>query len=248
MNPRPLGHSMDAAALTCPQCGAAAAADAIVCTFCHARLATMACPSCFGMVFIGSKHCQHCGAAIASVEMYAGTRACPRGCGTLRRLSLGGVELEECEGCSGAWLEPEVFQRLCAEEERRTVFLGAEFQARHAAHSAVNPVRYLPCPDCGVMMNRVNFGKRSGVVLDSCAKHGTWFDADELRRVVEFVRDGGLDRARARERQELEDERRLAAVRQKVPYMGAPQPQGNDASPSATGGFAELMLRLFGTG
>jgi Zn-finger nucleic acid-binding protein len=97
-------------------------------------------------------------------------------------------------------------------------------------------------------MNRVNFGKRSGIVLDSCASHGTWFDADELRRVVEFVRDGGLDRARAHERQQLEEERRLLAVRKHIASWGAPQPpQGNDTSPSATGSIAEVMLRLFGT-
>ena len=60
--------SMDATALTCPQCGAVAAPDAIQCSFCHARLATTACPSCFGLVFVGSKHCQHCGAAITAVQ------------------------------------------------------------------------------------------------------------------------------------------------------------------------------------
>ena len=58
---------MDAAALTCPQCGAAAGADDLQCSFCHARLATTACPSCFGLVFVGSKHCAHCGAAIGAV-------------------------------------------------------------------------------------------------------------------------------------------------------------------------------------
>ena len=75
---------MDAAALTCPQCGAAAAADAIECSFCHARLATTACPSCFGLVFVGSKHCAHCGAAITAVQAQASALPCPRGCGTLR--------------------------------------------------------------------------------------------------------------------------------------------------------------------
>jgi len=239
---------MDAAALTCPQCGATAGADDIACSFCHARLATTACASCFGLVFIGSKHCAHCGAAIAVVETRSGARPCPRGCGTLRRLSLGGIELEECERCSGAWLKPEVFQRLCAEEERRSVFLGAEVQAPHATHEPVATVRYVPCPDCAKLMNRVNFGKRSGIVLDSCALHGTWFDADELRRVVEFVRDGGLDRARAHERQQLAEERRLLAARKNIASWGAPQPaQGDDASPAATGSIAEVVLRLFGT-
>ena len=240
---------MDAAALTCPQCGAAADADAIQCSFCHARLATTACPSCFGMVFVGSKHCAHCGAALAAVDARAGKRSCPRGCGTLRQLTLGGLAMDECEQCSGVWLALEVFQKLCAEEERRSVFLGAELQVRHTPATAVKTVSYVPCPDCGKLMNRVNFGKRSGVVLDACAQHGTWFDADELRRVVEFVRDGGLDRARAHERMELEEERRLIAARKNIASWGAPQPaQPKDASPEATGPVAEFLLRLFGTG
>jgi Zn-finger nucleic acid-binding protein len=112
----------------------------------------------------------------------------------------------------------------------------------------VQTVRYVPCPDCGKLMNRVNFGKRSGIVLDACAHHGTWFDADELRRVVEFVRDGGLDRARAHERMQLEEERRLLAVKQQIASWGAPQPvQRNDGSPEATGNFAQALLKLFGT-
>ena len=239
---------MDAAALTCPQCGAAAAADAIQCSFCQARLATVACPSCFGLVFIGSKHCAHCGATIAAVDSREGKRRCPRGCGTLRRLTLGGVALDECERCSGVWLSTGVFQKLCAEEERQSVFLGVELQTRHTPATAVKAVSYVPCPDCGKLMNRVNFGKRSGVVLDACAQHGTWFDADELRRVVEFVRDGGLDRARVQERVRLEDERRLLAARQQIKSWGPPQPtQPKDASPEATGPFAEILLRLFGT-
>ena len=239
---------MDAAALTCPQCGAAAGADDLQCSFCHARLATTACPSCFGLVFVGSKHCAHCGAVIGAVDERAGSRRCPRGCGTLRRLSLGGVALEECGQCSGVWLTPDVFQKLCAEEERRSVFLGAELQARHTPAASVTTVRYVPCPDCGKLMNRVNFGKRSGVVVDACAHHGTWFDADELRRVVEFVRDGGLDRARAQERMQLEEERRLREMKKNIGSWGAPQPsQADDASPDANGAFAHVLLRLFGT-
>jgi Zn-finger nucleic acid-binding protein len=200
------------------------------------------------MVFVGSRHCAHCGAKLGAVDARAGKRPCPRGCGTLRQLSLGGVELEECERCSGVWLATEVFQKLCAEEERRSLFLGAELQARHTPASPVQTVRYVPCPDCGKLMNRVNFGKRSGVVLDACAQHGTWFDADELRRVVEFVRDGGLERARAHERQQLEEERRLLVARKNIASWGAPQPsQPKDASAEATGTFAEVLLRLFGT-
>ena len=239
---------MDAAALTCPQCGAAAEVDAVQCSFCRARLATTACASCFGLVFLGSRHCAHCGVAIAVADPREGERECPRGCGTLHRLALGGVELDECARCSGVWLTIEVFRRLCAEEERRAVFLGAEMQPRTTQAAATPTVRYVPCPECARLMNRVNFGKRSGIIVDNCAQHGSWFDADELRRVVEWVRDGGLDRARTHERRQLEEERRLLATRQKIAAWGAPQPSQPDlASPAAAGSFAAVLLRLFGT-
>ena len=48
--------------------------------------------------------------------------------------------------------------------------------------------------------NRINFAKCSGVIVDVCKGHGTWFDRDELTRIVEFIRGGGLDAARAKER------------------------------------------------
>jgi Zn-finger nucleic acid-binding protein len=56
-------------------------------------------------------------------------------------------------------------------------------------------------------MNRVNFARCSGVVVDVCKGHGTWFDRDELRQIVEFIRGGGLEVSRAREKRELEEER-----------------------------------------
>ena len=57
-------------------------------------------------------------------------------------------------------------------------------------------------------MNRVNFARCSHVVVDVCSLHGTWFDRDELRRIVEFIRDGGLEAARTREMEELERRKR----------------------------------------
>lgn len=57
-------------------------------------------------------------------------------------------------------------------------------------------------------MNRINFARCSGVVVDICKGHGTWFDREELSRIVEFIRGGGLDAARAKEKAALEEERR----------------------------------------
>jgi hypothetical protein len=63
-------------------------------------------------------------------------------------------------------------------------------------------------------MNRVNFARCSGVVVDVCKGHGTWFDLDELAGIVEFIRKGGLDQARAREKAQLEEARRQLQAEQ----------------------------------
>jgi Zn-finger nucleic acid-binding protein len=63
-------------------------------------------------------------------------------------------------------------------------------------------------------MNRVNFAHCSHVVVDVCAAHGTWFDRDELRRIVEFIRGGGLEEARAREMEQLDERRRQLSAAQ----------------------------------
>jgi Zn-finger nucleic acid-binding protein len=39
-------------------------------------------------------------------------------------------------------------------------------------------------------MNRVNFGVRSGVVIDKCV-HGIWLDSGELRKLLEWRKAGG---------------------------------------------------------
>lgn len=57
-------------------------------------------------------------------------------------------------------------------------------------------------------MNRINFARCSGVIVDICKGHGTWFDRDELSRIVEFIRGGGLEASRTREKAEIQEERR----------------------------------------
>ena len=59
-------------------------------------------------------------------------------------------------------------------------------------------------------MHRRNFGRRSGVILDLCGEHGAWFDSDELARIVEWLRAGGLEAAR---RRDAEEEREMARAR-----------------------------------
>lgn len=64
---------------------------------------------------------------------------------------------------------------------------------------------YVKCPECETIMNRTNFAKRSGILIDTCRGHGTWFDADELPRIVEFVMNGGIDAANEAEMRQIKE-------------------------------------------
>jgi Zn-finger nucleic acid-binding protein len=81
-------------------------------------------------------------------------------------------------------------------------------------------------------MNRTNFAKSSGVVLDVCKNHGVWLDRGELQRVLQFVDRGGLAPARAREQQQLVEERRRLESLKSFPGH-APAGVVIDAQPSA---------------
>ena len=52
-------------------------------------------------------------------------------------------------------------------------------------------VKYGKCPVCRVLMNRVNFGRRSGVIIDQCKKHGIWVDNGEITHLMEWKKAGG---------------------------------------------------------
>jgi len=123
------------------------------------------------------------------------------------RVHVGSVALRECGNCAGVWIPPEPFDQLCAEREAQAAVMSWVVPGgRPATAASTEAVRYLSCPDCQKLMNRVNFARYSGVIMDVCKVHGTFFDRDELHRVISFIRDGGLDSARGRERERLKEE------------------------------------------
>ena len=185
--------------LTCPNCGAPAKPESVECAYCKVALATFACPSCFARVFQGSKHCAYCGASCVEVAGCADGKPCPR-CGkALEVTAIGSAMIDACSHCGGLWVDVETFRQIFTTKEIDAAVLGDGSPLPSPARPAViEKVSYIPCPACGQLMNRVNFGRASGVIVDVCKGHGTWFDYDELRRVVEFIRQGGLELMRQR--------------------------------------------------
>ena len=230
-------------------CGAATTSDAPCCEHCGARLATVACPSCFGMMFQGANFCPHCGARYERKQVDgAKDLSCPRCTLAMETVTIGATMLRECPKCQGLWVDTASFEHICAERERQVAVLGMAPCAGVPVSMGIEErVRYLPCPECRKLMNRVNFAGYSNVIVDVCKSHGTWFDRDELNRVVEFIRSGGLDTARRRELEELEDrQRRLKATQTAATWEVGPTDRELDfGNHSGIALIAEALGKMF---
>jgi Zn-finger nucleic acid-binding protein len=127
------------------------------------------------------------------------------------------------------WVSVETFNEICADRDKQAAVLGGASPPPAPLDPTVAEVRYLPCPECHTLMNRVNFAGHSGVIIDVCRGHGTWFDRDELQHIVEFIRAGGLEESRARELERLE-----AARVRRTPTLGIEGSAFGDASEGET--------------
>jgi Zn-finger nucleic acid-binding protein len=208
--------------LNCPNCGAGVASDHTQCEFCRTRLKTVACPKCLGLMFYGSRFCGHCGEQAVTVGVDDGVEPgmCPRCNVGLQRLQIDAVSLGECARCSGLWSDIVTFERVCSDQEAQSSVLS--FFSRRGQVGQV-PIKYVPCPQCRSLMNRSNFARSSGVIIDLCKQHGVWLDPGELPKIIDFINSGGLARAREKEKIDLqaerdklrEERRRLAALEQR---------------------------------
>jgi Zn-finger nucleic acid-binding protein len=260
----PVPRPHDAAVVRCSACGATRDGGAAACTFCgsdftlHERDLHTLCPGCMARISDCARYCHHCATRIAP-QGRAGEltiHPCPV-CGddarlTGRRLDNTDVAVEECGRCAGLWVDHETVRTLV---DRAGTGSGAVPGMPTPAVTAVNPTDirrpaqsgtfYRACPVCERLMQRRNWGLRSGVLVDVCAGHGIWFDSHELARILGWVRDGGLEIARRRTDTHDVD---LGPVLTSSTRRGV---GGSGEWPSAGGGFLldvlDLLARL-GTG
>jgi Zn-finger nucleic acid-binding protein len=199
-------------AYNCPNCGASISPDSpSSCVYCGSKIAVRVCLSCFGAIAAGMKKCPSCGAKVENSSRSDSSLQCPRCETPLAVLHAGAYPVHECTGCGGLWLDKKTFQDICTREEAQEAVLGSQTQPQTAGAEAAPKARraYIACPECRKLMNTKNFSG-SGIVLDWCRDHGNWFDRGELQKIISFIRNGGLRKARERELKELE-ERRLGS-------------------------------------
>jgi Zn-finger nucleic acid-binding protein len=211
--------------MNCYSCGAGVMSTDPNCGHCGVRLASLACPSCFSMTFQDAQFCSSCGSPAAKWMADASARACP-GCRELMLLGqLDQTRLHECPKCFGIWLDTASFEHVCRTAEKQAAALG---QAQTIPSAGLAPVRYVPCPECQQLMHRIHFARCSGVIVDVCRAHGTWFENHELHRIIHFIRAGGMEESRNREKAELRRERTRVDVARDNWQPMAPVPPAGD--------------------
>jgi Zn-finger nucleic acid-binding protein len=244
-----MGTMPSAGQLVCPSCGAGVPEGARRCAHCDAPVATVRCASCFRMNAHDCAFCSGCGRDLGLAPTPRdGTLSCPDCHLPLSAFECGSAGLlHDCGGCGGQFVELGALRNLIERHDRLDVGLA---RARTSPVRAETRVHYVACPVCGSMMNRRNFGGGSGVIVDVCSKHGTWFDSGELPRVLAFVESGGLSRARERDAAEREAAARKEHVRERVGLAstGIGGALGDAAEGSGRSGslLEDLLMDLFG--
>ena len=112
-------------------------------------------------------------------------RRCPHCKRRLVSVRTEDVELSGCGRCGGIWIDNDSSRRVL--ERPQQIF--AELAERAAINAKARGSRDArpTCAQCPTVLDRV---RTHGIEIDVCSDHGTWFDAYELRVLVQALTSG----------------------------------------------------------
>jgi Zn-finger nucleic acid-binding protein len=164
------------------------------------------CSNCNAPLPDGSQLCEFCRSRtdidLKGIHYYTthendSARICPRCNVKLKTIDLhlnGTFLIDRCEECMGMFFDPNELEALL-----NATVINVFLIDRNGLDSInlrrqpdQQPISYIKCPVCSQLMHRVNFGTRSGVIVDRCKNHGVWLDGGELRHLMEWMKLGGM--------------------------------------------------------
>ena len=103
------------------------------------------------------------------------------------------LQIERCSRCFGLFFQPGEVESLLESAVSPVFEINLELigNINSDRYRTDRPVKYLKCPECQNIMNRVAYGHRSGVVIDQCKIHGVWLDGGEITHLLEWKKAGG---------------------------------------------------------
>ena len=250
---------VDAEIHRCGACGAQVGAEAPACGYCGSEIVregelSLICPECFARNAEISRFCAACGVGFRPEPLCIDGHELPcPACDLLMPPGqVAGVGLNECPQCNGIWVPGDSFDALVrrATETRRSAGASAAPAAAPRVTGG-NPARarvvYRKCPECQAFMQRRNYRRSSGVVIDVCNEHGTWLDADELEAIAGFILSGGETSPMLEaEHQKAAAEAAAAAAfaRMRSVHTGRTARGADLLEASVAGGLARLLNRI----
>ncbi len=155
-------------------------------------------------------------------------RVCPHCDKALQTIDLQLREdffIERCASCYGLFFDPGEIETLLESSVSNVFEINTQLlrNINKERYSKDQKVKYIKCPVCRNFMRRVNFGYRSGVIVDRCKKHGVWLDNGEIVHLLEWKKAGGQMLHERQLRREREPTR--SRPRKIYPGTGHGQPE-----------------------
>lgn len=163
------------------------------------------CKHCGAPLLANTNKCKYCGTR-NDVDLHAkfpylteqaiSNRTCPQ-CAiplqTIRSTQDEKLYIERCESCYGLFFDRGELEYALQQSVSHVYEINLEHIDNINKDRYRKPAdfTYRKCPECSVLMNRVNFGQRSAVVVDQCLIHGIWLDNGELTHLMEWKKAGG---------------------------------------------------------
>jgi len=139
-----------------------------------------------------------------------GVLLCPRCDSKLFGANTGAITIHGCGMCGGIWLDNAASKRVVERMEPVALDL-ADCASSRAQHTVDKTETGIPCAVCGQAMQRTRVAEAT-VDVDICPEHGTWFDCDEMQRVMRSFDRARWSRSRG-ERPEQDIDERARQVR-----------------------------------
>jgi Zn-finger nucleic acid-binding protein len=163
------------------------------------------CTSCSAPLLANTNRCLYCNSR-SDVDLHAKHRyrveksvthrICPNCDKPLQTIRLKMAEplyIERCHTCFGLFFDKGEIEAVLQNSVSNVFDINRQHidNINKDRYPKQQKIRYVKCPECRRHMNRVNFGNRSGVVVDQCIIHGIWLDSGELTHLLEWKKAGG---------------------------------------------------------
>ncbi len=191
------------------------------------------CINCAAPLPSNSIECEYCGSRndtdLTGIHTYTtheleSGRICPRCNISLQTIDLkinGKFFIERCGQCMGLFFDPGELEMLLDVSVKHVYAIN--LKKLDNINTVMVPdqseISYIKCPVCAKFMNRVNFGTRSGVIVDRCNDHGVWLEGGELRHLFEWKKAGGTLLHEKRELEKIQEKQQEKEKEERQKWM-----------------------------